>query len=136
MSEPEWQDQSARAVGVYLSGQAADVTDEQGQPIVGDSLLVLFNTSDRAVTFTFPAVNHGNAWRLALDTSNPDRPEGRPRGFDGRRYRVGPRSVVVFKHPEADAAQLSAPADESQGDRPVSRHLAAEARHAAATEQG
>jgi isoamylase len=135
MSEAEWQDSAVRALGVYLSGHAADITDDAGLPIVGDSLLVLFNTSDRAVTFTFPAVNHGNAWRLALDTANPDRPEGRPRGFDGRRYRVGPRSVVVFKHPEADAARLSTPTDESQGDRPVSRHLAAEARHAAASEE-
>jgi len=128
MSEAEWQDRSVRALGVYLSGHAADVTDDEGQSIVGDSLLVLFNTSDRAVTFTFPAVNHGNAWRLALDTANPTRYEGRPRGFDGRRYRVGPRSMAVLKHPEADADRLVAPANESQGDRPASRHLEALAR--------
>jgi hypothetical protein len=73
-------------------------------------------------------VNHGNPWRLALDTTHPDRPEGRPRGFDGRRYRVGPRSVVVLKHAEEDADRLLAPANESQGDRPASRHLAAMAR--------
>ena len=73
-------------------------------------------------------MNHGNAWRLALDTTHPDRPEGRPRRFDGRRYRVGPRSMAVLKHPESDADRLVAPTDESQGDRPASRHLEAMAR--------
>jgi isoamylase len=128
MSEEQWQDSSVRAVGVYLSGHAADITDDEGQSIVGDSLLILFNTSDRAVPFTLPDVNHPHAWRLALDTTHPDRPEGRPRGFDGRRYRVGPRSVVVLKHPEEEADRLLAPANESQGDRPASRHLAAMAK--------
>ncbi len=98
MSETEWQDAAVRAVGVYLSGQASDVTDDAGLLIVGDSLLLLFNTSDRAVSFTLPQVNDGGPWRLALDSTHPDWPEGRPRGFDGRRYRVGPRSVAVLKH--------------------------------------
>ena len=40
------------APGGGLSGQAADVTDDEGQLIVGDSLLILFNTSDRSVTLT------------------------------------------------------------------------------------
>ena len=128
MSEAEWQDSGMRALGVYLSGHAADITDDEGQSIVGDSLLILFNTSDRAVTFTFPDVNHGNAWRLALDTMHPERAEGRPRGFDGRRYRVGPRSVVAFKHAEEDAERLRAPIHESQGDSPAEHHLEAMAR--------
>jgi glycogen operon protein len=128
MSEAQWQDRSVRALGVYLSGQAADITDDEGQVIVGDSLLVLFNTSDRAVLFTLPGVNNGSAWRLALDTTHPDRQEGRPRGFDGRRYRVGPRSLVVLKHTVPDTERQSIPANESSGDRPASRHLAALAR--------
>jgi glycogen operon protein len=134
MSEEQWQDSSVRALGVYLSGQAADITDDEGQLIVGDSLLILFNTSDRAVSFTLPDVNDGRSWRLALDTAHPDRPEGRPRGFDGRRYRVGPRSVVVLKHPVPESERLTLPANESTGDRPASRHLAAEARHSRATD--
>jgi isoamylase len=133
MSEQQWQDRSVRALGVYLSGQAADITDDEGQPIVGDSLLILFNTSDRSVLFTFPSVNNGSTWRLALDTTHPDRPEGRPRGFDRRRYRAGPRSMVVLKHTVPDTERLTIPANESSGDRPASRHLAAEARHDAAS---
>ena len=122
-----------RALGVYLSGQAADITDDEGQPIVGDSLLILFNTSDRVVSFTLPDVNNGIAWRLALDTTHPDRQEGRPRRFDGRRYRVGPRSMVVLKHAVPESERPTIPANESSGDRPVSRHLAAEAQHDAAS---
>ncbi|HZO27613.1 MAG TPA: glycogen debranching enzyme GlgX, partial [Chloroflexota bacterium] len=133
MSEEQWQDSSVRALGVYLSGQAADITDDEGQLIVGDSLLILFNTSDRSVPFALPDVNDGRSWRLALDTTFPDRPEGRPRGFDGRRYRVGPRSVVVLKHPVPESERLTLPANESTGDRPASRHLAAEAKHDAET---
>jgi hypothetical protein len=51
------------------------------------------------VQFALPDVNHGNAWQLLLDTTDPSRPAGRRRIFDGRRYRVGPRSVVILKHP-------------------------------------
>jgi glycogen operon protein len=98
MSEREWQDRSVRTLGVYLSGQASDITDDEGQPIVGDSLLIVFNTSDRAVLFRLPDVNHSHVWRFALDTTHPEWREDRPRAFDGRRYRVGPRSVVILKH--------------------------------------
>ncbi|MCC6416844.1 MAG: glycogen debranching protein GlgX [Gemmataceae bacterium] len=105
MSEAEWQDGGIRAVGVYLAGQAADITDDNGQPIVGESIMLLFNTSDRALTFTFPQVNHGGTWRVALDTMHPDQPDGRPPRFDGKRYRVGPRSVVVLRHIDTDAPQ-------------------------------
>jgi glycogen operon protein len=112
MSEAEWQDGSVRAVGVYLSGQAADVTDDQGQPIAGDSLLILFNTSDRAVQFTLPPVDHGRDWRLALDSSHPDWQEGRPCGTGSgaeRRYRIGPRSVAVLKHAIGPNAEPTSP---------------------------
>jgi isoamylase len=103
MSETEWNDAGVHAVGMYLSGQAADVTDDHGQQIVGDSLLLLFNTSDRAIPFTLPDVNLGQPWRLALDTTHPEWPEGRPCGADRRPYRVGPRSVVVLRHAVRDA---------------------------------
>ncbi|MFN8633432.1 MAG: glycogen debranching protein GlgX [Chloroflexota bacterium] len=112
MSDTLWQDGSVRCVGVYLSGHAADLTDDEGQPLVADSLLILFNSNDRGVQFTLPAVNDGNVWRLALDTSNPALPNGRPRGFQGRRYRVGPRSVVILRHVTARAM---APQTETAG---------------------
>jgi len=104
MSEAEWQDAGVRAVGVYLAGQASDITDDAGQLIIGDSMLLLFNTSDRALTFTLPQVNHGSVWRLALDSMHPELAEGRPPRFDGRRYRVGPRSVAVLKHVDVEAS--------------------------------
>jgi glycogen operon protein len=111
MGEAEWSDGTVHAVGVYLSGQAADVTDDEGQPIMGDSLLILFNTSDRSVPFVVPAINHGSEWRVALDTSRPEWKEGRSCGGEGRPYRVGPRSVAVLKHAVGPQAEQVTPDD-------------------------
>src|SRR4051812_11204971 len=49
MTEARWRDEAVRCLGVYESGEAADVTDETGRPVVGDSLLILLNAQDTAV---------------------------------------------------------------------------------------
>jgi isoamylase len=118
MSESQWGDGATRCVGMYLSGYATDVTDDEGQQIVGDSLLLIFNNSPRNVQFTLPQVNHGNAWNLVLDTTSADLPHGRARSFDRRPYRVGPQSVVILKHA---LPQLAAtPVEEPEAAQPVS----------------
>ena len=84
---------------MYLAGIAADVTDDEGHPIVGDSLLMLFNSSDEPVQFKLPTPGRGSRWRFVLDTTLPDEAEhgnGGRRGF--RIYTVGPRSSAILAH--------------------------------------
>jgi isoamylase len=97
MSEAQWLDQSVRALGVYLAGDAADVTDEEGRPIVGDSLMLLLNSSDRSVDFRLPADPRGRPWRLVLDTARPRRSDITRRVLSDGTYRVEPRSMAILR---------------------------------------
>ncbi len=99
MSAAEWSDASLRALGVYLAGIAADVTDDEGHPIVADSLLLLFNSSDETVQFRLPSPGRGRRWRFVADTTLPDEAEHGNGGRRGLRlYSVGPRSAAVLAH--------------------------------------
>jgi len=98
MSEAEWQDRSARVLSVYLFGGAADLTDDDGLPVVSPSLYIAYNSSDRAVDLTLPKVNHLHDWRLVLDSSRPDVGVASQPPFEDGRYRAGPRTVVILEH--------------------------------------
>ena len=52
-----------------LVGDAIAEIDERGEPIRDDTLLVLANAGEAALTFTLPPVHAGQAWELVLDTN-------------------------------------------------------------------
>ncbi|MCC6174395.1 MAG: glycogen debranching protein GlgX [Chloroflexi bacterium] len=105
MSEAEWQDAGVRTLGVYLSGHASDIVDDAGQPIVDDGLMLLLNSSDRPVRFTMPALLNGGAWRLVLDTADPD--ASGP--LKGTSYRTYPRSMVILLLPNGHGPLIHPP---------------------------
>src|SRR5262249_10327011 len=43
MTDEAWSANFVRSLGMWLNGGAIEEVDERGQPIIGDSLLVLFN---------------------------------------------------------------------------------------------
>jgi len=98
MSEPEWRDGSVRVLAVYLSGGAADVTDDEGLTMVGPSLYIAFNSSESAANLTLPRLNHGHDWNIVLDTSRPDWTAASHGLVDGKRYQAQPHSVVILEH--------------------------------------
>jgi glycogen operon protein len=108
MSEDEWQDSTMRVLAVYLSGGAADLVDDDGQPVVSPSLYIAFNSSDRAAALTLPQVNHRHKWRLVLDTSRPDAGTATRSLITSGRRRAAPRSVVILEH-VTDPPTASAP---------------------------
>jgi glycogen operon protein len=99
MSEREWLDENVRSLAVYLAGSASDVTDDEGRPILDDSLLLLLSSSDEVVDFRLPP-SGGQRWRLVLDTTRSESPEPDPaqHSLRGRRYQLGPRSMAILAH--------------------------------------
>ena len=67
MSDDDWETGYARAVGVFLNGDAIPTTDAYGGRIVDDSFLVLFNASERTCR-TLPD-GSGPDWVVELDTN-------------------------------------------------------------------
>jgi len=66
MAEADWKTAAAHALGMLINGDATDETDDKGEPIKGDTMLLLVNASDAQIDYALP--NHGG-WSALIDTS-------------------------------------------------------------------
>ncbi|WP_405793509.1 glycogen debranching protein GlgX [Streptomyces sp. NBC_01506] len=90
MIQGDWQATDAKAMTVFLNGQAISEPGPRGERIFDDSFLLMFNASAETLEFAVPA-NHGSQWRVVVDTS---RPEGVPPG-DGPKVDAGERITMI-----------------------------------------
>ena len=96
MTDEAWNADFVKSLGVLLAGDAIEEVDERGQPIVGDTLLVVLNAHDDKVPFTLPDVEEDkHQWLRILDTIEARAGERAFKG--GARYPLQGRSVAVFK---------------------------------------
>ncbi|MCQ4209630.1 glycogen debranching protein GlgX, partial [Streptomyces longispororuber] len=86
MTQQDWGAAQARALSVFLNGNAISEPGERGERIQDDSFLLLFNASSEELEFVVP-VNHGRQWRAVVDTALPD---GLP-ADDGQKVQAGDR---------------------------------------------
>jgi isoamylase len=69
--------------------------DERGEPVVGDTVLLLMNAHHEAIPFTLPELKGGQHWERILDTADP---EGEPRPSPtGQPYDLQGRSMTVLR---------------------------------------
>jgi isoamylase len=66
MSEDDWNKGYAKSLAVYLNGNAIPSPDAQGNRIIDDSFLVLFNAHSESVRFTMPEDLSGLEWEIVL----------------------------------------------------------------------
>jgi glycogen operon protein len=96
ISEDEWRDPSLHYLGVFLSGEGLDETDERGRELRDENFLVLLNAHHEDVGFTLPALRAGSRWTAWMDTSR----EGGLRSLEtydgGTPYPLQARSMVVL----------------------------------------
>jgi len=95
MDDNGWNADFVRSIGMLLSGSAIQELSERGDPIVGDTLLVLLNAHSDKVPFTLPPLEGEQRWQRVFDTFDPY-----ARGVTFRpniRYPLQGRSVVVLK---------------------------------------
>jgi glycogen operon protein len=71
MSDHDWEMGYANSMAVFLNGDAIDEPDRRGEPIRGDSFLLLFNADDEDLAFTMPPARYGAVWMKVLDTADP-----------------------------------------------------------------
>ena len=69
MSEEDWRAGFAKDIGVFLNGDAIPSRGPQGERIVDDSFLVLFNAHHEPLRFSLPPRGWGRTWRKILDTT-------------------------------------------------------------------
>ena len=72
MGEDDWSAEFAKCVGVRLAGDLIDEVDEDGNRIVGETVVILLNAHSEPVPFTLPPNPGEKHWERLLDTADPD----------------------------------------------------------------
>lgn len=96
MSEEEWRDPSVRCVGMFLSGQGLDETDERGRKLRDENFLVLLNAHHEDLEFMLPAFSGGARWSAWMDTSRESGLRPADCHDSGTTYPLQARSMVVL----------------------------------------
>jgi glycogen operon protein len=108
MTQADWADGNALALGVYLDGSDAPDTGPDGQPLLDDDFLVLVNGWWEPLEFTIGECRPGLAWRAEIDTFDPAAVAAAPVRRVSDLVTVGPRSVLVLRGPRVSPGQESA----------------------------
>ena len=97
MTDEDWAQGYVRCLGVRLAGDAIEEVNDMGEPIVGDTFLVLLNAHDQGIPFILPAHEARVRWEPVLDTRAWD-VEDRGRAFrPGDVYDLDGRSLAVLR---------------------------------------
>ncbi|HZI05978.1 MAG TPA: glycogen debranching protein GlgX, partial [Archangium sp.] len=73
MKKEDWEKPTMRSISFLLGGDAIATPDDEGNRIVGDTLLVLMNADHEPITFQLPAIEWGADWEELVDTGQSRR---------------------------------------------------------------
>ncbi|MET9021700.1 glycogen debranching protein GlgX [Actinopolymorpha sp. NPDC004070] len=96
MTERDWTAGFAKSLTVFLNGEAIHEPGDQGERIVDDSFLLLFNASEEDLEFALPPQKYGEAWETVLDTADDDVSD-REAVRAGEQVKLLSRSLRVLK---------------------------------------
>ena len=102
MTDGDWSDPNALALGIYLDGSDDPDRAADGSLLLDDDFLVLVNAWWEPLDFTIPPTRPGQAWQPEIDSYDPDpAPAAKGSGprLAGNRVTAGPRSVFVLRGP-------------------------------------
>jgi glycogen operon protein len=73
MSDESWEAGYVQCIGLRLAGDEINDVDERGEPIRGDTLLLMVNAHWQEIAFKLPDTAGGDLWETLIDTAEPDR---------------------------------------------------------------
>jgi glycogen operon protein len=94
MSDQDW-GAFVRCIGMRLAGDLIGEVNDRGEPIVGDSLLVLMNAHHEPIPFVLPPTNPEHQWELLIDTADDSASATMP--VAGAPYPLRDRSLALFR---------------------------------------
>ena len=68
MGTEGWESGTARAIGLYLNGQAIPHADAHGHRVVGETFLACINGGAEHLDWRLPGAEWGDTWAVAIDT--------------------------------------------------------------------
>jgi isoamylase len=96
-----------KCLGVRMAGDLIGDLDDRGEPLVGDTLLLLFNAHHESIPFALPATRT-DRWDGILDTAEPE--EDRAAFAPGDRYPLQGRALALLR--TQSIAEATRPAEE------------------------
>jgi len=97
MKDPNWRNRSLLSVGMLLNGEMIPDRSERGEPIRGDTLLMLLHAHHEPVGWKLPDEVWGPEWEVVVDTARPCDESGERRCRAGQTLVLEPRSLVVLR---------------------------------------
>ena len=103
MSEGDWHEGLARALGVFLNGSAIQTLDVHGEPVVDSSFYIAFNAFEQPLPFHIPdGADWGRRWRrwiTVLDTASGEvhADGGGQEVASGEELQIAGRSLRVWR---------------------------------------
>jgi glycogen operon protein len=70
MTDEAWGAGFVRCLGVRWAGNLMNELNEKGEPVVGDTLLILCNAHHETIPFTLPAHEEDSYWELLVQTAD------------------------------------------------------------------
>ena len=95
MSNEAWNAGFSQCLGVRLPGDLIGDVNERGEPIMGDSIVLLANAHHQAIPFTLPLRHAGQEWERLIDTADPCAERAKYKGHTS--YDLKGRSMAVFR---------------------------------------
>ena len=107
MNDDAWNAPFVRCIGVRLAGDVINEVDERGEPVVGDTLLLLLNAHWEQIFFSLPTTKPEHVWETLLDTTDAQMPIRVCRGAE--KYPLFGRSLALLRttRPEEAGRVLS-----------------------------
>jgi isoamylase len=103
MQDSNWNWDEARAVTVFLNGEAITEPGPTGERVVDDSFLILLNGHYEPLEFRLPGDPYGSAWTVAADTAEPAGGGDETEHKAGSTVRLQARSTLVLTRPPLGA---------------------------------
>jgi glycogen operon protein len=82
---------------MFLNGEEIAAPDAQGQRIVDDSFVLLFNGSAEDCEFRLPPTRFGRRWDVVLRTDEPDAEPGALQSSAGEHLSLPRLSMMVLR---------------------------------------
>jgi glycogen operon protein len=97
MTQRDWADPATGTLGVFLNGDEITETTRDGQPIIDDSFLLLFNAHYEDADMRLPNQSFGREWSVELSTVDPALEPGAANVAARGTVAVTARSLVLLR---------------------------------------